>query len=138
MHLCFIGLQTPLGRLIGSFCAITGVLTIALPVPIIVSHFQFFYHGNQVFKKLNKDTLKASYLIGLEDEEDDQRATSDHEASGGGDNNKIKALNDTHHHHHHPSEHTSERSSTGAANETGTERSVTKSWLNLFSRKKDQ
>ena len=45
----------------GCFCALAGVLTIALPVPIIVSHFQFFYQSNEVLKKLNADTLKASY-----------------------------------------------------------------------------
>jgi hypothetical protein len=46
---------------VGCFCALAGVLTIALPVPIIVSHFQFFYQSNEVLKKLNADTLKASY-----------------------------------------------------------------------------
>ena len=43
-------------------CAIAGVLTIALPVPIIVSHFQFFYQSSEVVKKLNKETLKAAYI----------------------------------------------------------------------------
>ncbi len=52
--------KTTLGRFVGSFCAIAGVLTIALPVPIIVSHFQFFYQSNEVVKKLNKDTLRAA------------------------------------------------------------------------------
>lgn len=34
---------TAAGKLIGSLCAITGVMTIAIPVPIIVSTFDYFY-----------------------------------------------------------------------------------------------
>jgi hypothetical protein len=55
--------KSMLGRFVGCFCAIAGVLTIALPVPIIVSHFQFFYQSNQILKKINKETLKASYNL---------------------------------------------------------------------------
>ncbi len=66
--------KTGLGRLVGSMCAIAGVLTIALPVPIIVSHFQFFYQSSEVVKKLNKETLKASYF---QEEEEDVNSYND-------------------------------------------------------------
>lgn len=52
--------KTTLGKFIGAFCAIAGVLTIALPVPIIVSHFQYFSRSNETLKKVNKETLRKS------------------------------------------------------------------------------
>ena len=36
------------GMIVGSLCALTGVLTIALPVPVIVSNFAMFYSHTQV------------------------------------------------------------------------------------------
>jgi len=33
----------PIGRLVGAACAICGVLTLAIPVPIITGHFNRFY-----------------------------------------------------------------------------------------------
>ena len=36
--------QSVQGKLIGAACAISGVLTLALPVPVIVSNFDYFYN----------------------------------------------------------------------------------------------
>ncbi|TKR80388.1 hypothetical protein L596_014468 [Steinernema carpocapsae] len=44
--------HTYLGRLVGSLCAVMGVLTIALPVPVIVSNFAMFYSHTQAREKL--------------------------------------------------------------------------------------
>ena len=53
------------------------MLTIALPVPIVVSHFQFFYQSNQVVKKLNKETLRLSFKKDSElNNEDEEKCTN--------------------------------------------------------------
>ncbi|KAL3313621.1 Potassium voltage-gated channel subfamily C member 4, partial [Cichlidogyrus casuarinus] len=46
--------HTYLGMLVGAMCAITGVLTISLPVPVIVSNFSMFYSHTQARTKLPK------------------------------------------------------------------------------------
>lgn len=40
--------------IVGAMCAITGVLTISLPVPVIVSNFSMFYSHTQARSKLPK------------------------------------------------------------------------------------
>ena len=40
--------------IVGGLCALTGVLTIALPVPVIVSNFAMFYSHTQARSKLPK------------------------------------------------------------------------------------
>jgi len=39
--------NTMLGKIIGGVCSLSGVLVIALPVPVIVSNFSRIYHQNQ-------------------------------------------------------------------------------------------
>ncbi|CAG4942828.1 unnamed protein product [Parnassius apollo] len=46
--------KTYLGMFVGALCALAGVLTIALPVPVIVSNFSMFYSHTQARSKLPK------------------------------------------------------------------------------------
>uniref|UniRef100_A0A914VC29 BTB domain-containing protein n=1 Tax=Plectus sambesii TaxID=2011161 RepID=A0A914VC29_9BILA len=57
--MCTIGFgdmvpKTALGMIVGSICALMGVLTIALPVPVIVSNFSNLYSHTQARAKLPK------------------------------------------------------------------------------------
>ena len=39
--------RTIVGKIVGGVCSLSGVLVIALPVPVIVSNFSRIYHQNQ-------------------------------------------------------------------------------------------
>lgn len=52
--------STMLGKLIGGVCSLSGVLVIALPVPVIVSNFSRIYHQNQ-----RADKRKAQKVLSL-------------------------------------------------------------------------
>ena len=57
----------PLGKVVGSLCAICGVLTIALPVPVIVSNFNY-YRKREESKRLDDERPYESLRFCFNDE----------------------------------------------------------------------
>ncbi|XP_066261384.1 potassium voltage-gated channel protein Shaw-like isoform X2 [Euwallacea similis] len=51
--------RTYAGKFVGALCALAGVLTIALPVPVIVSNFSMFYSHTQARAKLPKQRRRV-------------------------------------------------------------------------------
>ena len=50
--------QTWLGMMVGALCALAGVLTIAMPVPVIVNNFGMYYSLAMAKQKLPKKKKK--------------------------------------------------------------------------------
>lgn len=54
--------KTIAGKVFGSICSLSGVLVIALPVPVIVSNFSRIYHQNQRADKRRAQKLQKARL----------------------------------------------------------------------------
>lgn len=66
--LCRYGDMVPgtiAGKIVGGVCSLSGVLVIALPVPVIVSNFSRIYHQNQRADKRKAQRVTFSYLYCL-------------------------------------------------------------------------
>ncbi|XP_020508341.1 potassium voltage-gated channel subfamily A member 7 [Labrus bergylta] len=62
--------ETVGGKLVGSMCAIAGVLTISLPVPVIVSNFSYFYHRETECEETSQYKHVSTELWEKDGEED--------------------------------------------------------------------
>ena len=65
--------KTAPGKLVGSCCALIGVLTLALPVPIIVANFKHFYKQETRLAQMRTDDTggaTAAAGSGWADDED--------------------------------------------------------------------
>lgn len=56
--------KTIAGKIFGSICSLSGVLVIALPVPVIVSNFSRIYHQNQRADKRRAQKVSLSWESG--------------------------------------------------------------------------
>ena len=67
--------KTYAGIIVGSLCALSGVLVIALPVPVIVSNFSMFYSHTQARMKLPK---KRRRVVAVQQPRRNQRQQPHH------------------------------------------------------------
>ena len=73
--------RTYAGMLVGALCALAGVLTIALPVPVIVSNFTMFYSHTQAREKLPRTRRR---VCNVPTESDPLNPMNDNMKSGAG------------------------------------------------------
>ena len=57
--------MTVAGKLFGSVCSLSGVLVIALPVPVIVSNFSRIYSQNQRSDKRRAQKVRSDFVNSL-------------------------------------------------------------------------
>lgn len=57
--------KTIAGKIFGSICSLSGVLVIALPVPVIVSNFSRIYHQNQRADKRRAQKVQVNTVLFL-------------------------------------------------------------------------
>ncbi|GFT52907.1 HTH_Tnp_Tc3_2 domain-containing protein [Trichonephila clavipes] len=57
--------DTPTGKIVGGICSLSGVLVIALPVPVIVSNFSRIYHQSQRADKRKAQKPQKLHKRGL-------------------------------------------------------------------------
>lgn len=82
--------KTYVGMVVGGLCALTGVLTIALPVPVIVSNFAMYYSHTQARSKLPK---KRRRVLPVETVRQQTRnVQAGHHTPGGGMAAKLGAV----------------------------------------------
>lgn len=54
---------TAFGKIIGGICSLSGVLVIALPVPVIVSNFSRIYHQSQRADKRKAQKVSNNVIV---------------------------------------------------------------------------
>lgn len=54
---------TMIGKIVGGVCSLSGVLVIALPVPVIVSNFSRIYHQNQRADKRKAQKVSVIFAV---------------------------------------------------------------------------
>lgn len=57
--------ETIAGKIVGGVCSLSGVLVIALPVPVIVSNFSRIYHQNQRADKRKAQRVSRKYYYDI-------------------------------------------------------------------------